>query len=254
MRYYGFATRDYLILSQLNFRSELSVMEIGVGAGSTAAHIIRRVKEFCGIDISAENIARLAATYKRNSSVAFLTADVCKNISIGKKFDIIFSADTLEHVQSPDGLFTFIAVHLSQNGTALVIFPNESENKHHGVTWFDNKEDLLKLVETAGLEMLCITEVRKTLSHRFLETILWKLPKSIMTRKQSNILPQSFEETKAFAINQAGGIKSILLALYASSVTKLTALFPLYNVVDAGADISNKILLMKLQLQEKTLK
>ena len=48
MKYHGFSTRDYLILDNIPISKEISVLEIGVGTGSTAELIIGRVKEFCG--------------------------------------------------------------------------------------------------------------------------------------------------------------------------------------------------------------
>ena len=64
MRYYGFATIDYLILQNLHFCRDSSVLEIGVGTGSTARLIIGNVKKFSDIDISEKTVEQLNLVYK----------------------------------------------------------------------------------------------------------------------------------------------------------------------------------------------
>jgi cyclopropane fatty-acyl-phospholipid synthase-like methyltransferase len=246
MKYYSFATIDYLILENLRFHRDLSVLEIGVGAGSTARRIIGNVKEFCGVDISEETIKQLNWVYKNHGTANFYVTDVCNNSYLGRKFDIVFSADTLEHVRSPIGFFHFIARHLSTDGVALVTFPNESERKHHGISWFSRKEDLLELIDYSGLEISNLCEVKKTFYHKSIEALLWRLPKSIAGRRRK-ISPQSFEDTQAFAIIKAGGLKMKFYATYASAVTKLAACFPLYHFHDIGNNVNDKVVLMHLK-------
>jgi len=127
MTYHGFSTRDYLILDNIPISKEISVMEIGVGTGSTADLIIGKVRKYCGVDISADLIGWLKSVYNREDSVKFYAIDVCGNEFLDEKFDVIFSADTLEHVKSPKRYFNFIAKHLSSDGIVLITFPNESE-------------------------------------------------------------------------------------------------------------------------------
>lgn len=252
MRYYGFAVRDYLILQKIHLCKDVSVLEIGVGTGSTAKQIIGRVREFCGVDISREAIEQLSQIYKHDNSVKFYTIDVCKDSFLGKKFNIIYSADTLEHVKSPMGFFSFIAKHLiSLNGIALVTFPNESAKKHHGITWFDRKVDLLDQIDSFGLRVLDLYQVRKTVYHRVIRNFLWEFPKSIIHR-HTNISPQSFENTEAFAINKTNGVKTNLFACYARMVTWFAALFPLYRCdILLEQNINNKVLLMSLKHKSK---
>jgi SAM-dependent methyltransferase len=246
MRYYSFATIDYLILENLRFHRDLSALEIGVGAGSTARRIIGKAKEFCGVDISEENINKLNWLYKNDRTANFYVADVSGDSYLGQKFDIVFSADTLEHVKKPVGFFNFIARHLSADGVALVTFPNESERKHHGISWFDKKNDLLELIDDAGLEISKFCEVKKTFCHKFIEALLWKLPKSILSRRPK-ISPQSFEDTQAFEIIKTGGLKMTLYALYGSAVTRLAACFPLFHFHDIETNINDKVLLIHLK-------
>lgn len=247
MRYHGFATRDYLVLERLPLDKDVSVMEIGLGTGSTAAKIIGKVKKFCGVDISEETIAQLSSIYEGDDSVSFHNIDVCKNADLGKKFEVVFSADTLEHVEAAEGFLNFISRHLSPEGMALVTFPNESEKRHHGVTWFNQKKDLVGLIERSGLLIEHIFQVRKTLFHRFAENLLWKLPKATLKRRSDVGLAHSFEKTTAFSINSAGGVKANIFALYARFATGFAALFRLYDFVEVGEDISDRVLMLHIK-------
>ena len=154
MRYLGFSTRDYLILENITLNKETSVLEIGVGTGSTAELMIGRAKEFYGVDISKELIEELNSIYSNNNFVNMYCVDICSNTSLGKRFDVIYSADTLEHIEQPNGFFNFIARHLFSDGVAIVTFPNESEKKHHGITWFNCKTELFKLINSTGLKII----------------------------------------------------------------------------------------------------
>lgn len=245
--YYGFAVRDYLVINNIALKNNSSVMEIGVGTGSTIGLIMGKVKKYCGVDISSDLIDWLHSVYSRTESVRFCVIDVCGGGFLGEKFDVIISADTLEHVQSPQGYFDFIAKHLSSDGIALVTFPNESEEKHHGVTWFKNKKELFDLVDSSGLKVLDVKEVLKTICHRLIKNILWSFPKYFVSRRVDS-MPQSFEDTEAFQINKVGGIKAEVFGCYARTVTLFAQCFQMYNLVEVnGEHVSGKILLMHLK-------
>ncbi len=246
MRYFGFTTRDKLILQNIPICSDASVLEIGVGEGSTAKKIIGKVREFCGVDISEENINTLDSVYSNHNSVSMRCLDAGTDAALGKKFDIIYSADTLEHVNNPYGFFTFIKRHLTTNGVVVITFPNEPENGHHGVTWFNSKNDLASLANKADLKIIDFYEVRQSLWHRLIKRYFWELPKNLISRQKNNASPQTFDETANFKINQEGGIKSIVFESYARIITTLSSFFPLYKYFYANECIDNKRLLLRL--------
>lgn len=246
MRYCGFATRDYLILRNIPINKNLSLLEIGVGLGSIIDMIVRRVKEYCGVDIACELIDYLKSVYKHSNSINFYCLDVCQDSSsLNKKFDVIFSADTLEHIGSPLGFFHFIKKHLKSNGVALITFPNESKDKHHGITWFDDKKEFLKIIDEAKLETTSLLEIKETIYHKIIRKIFWSIPKSFISK--NNESPQTFEKTAAFKFTQSHGFYSTLIVFYARIITKLASLLPLYEYCDSGEDIKNKILLLRLK-------
>jgi len=246
MRYLGFSTRDYLILENLRLGKNLSILEIGCGLGSIIDMVVGKVKEYYGVDIAFEVINYLNLLYKDNDSVNLYCLDVCKNSSfLNKKFDVIFSTDTLEHVESPQGYFNFIKKHLKSDGVALITYPNESKDKHHGITWFNYKQDLLEIIDRGGLKVDALVEVKKTLWHSFIKKFLWKFPKLIISRQKGS--PQTFEQTEAFKIAKSTGIRTNVFTFYATAVTKLAAIFPLYRYVDIGENITNKNLFIHLK-------
>lgn len=246
MRYCGFNARDYLLLEHLPSDKQLSLLEIGVGLGSVVEKLRGRVKEYCGVDISRQLIDYLSSLYHNLEYVSWHCLDVCKeSSSLRKDFDIVFSSHTLEHVASPQGFFNFVARHAKPDGIIFVIFPNDSQEKHHGITWFNNKKKLLGIIERAQLKIIKFLEIKETPWHRAIRLFFWSIPRSIILRKEN--MPQTFEETDAFKIAQADNIASKVIGLYANIITKLAAVFPLYKYSNVGENIRNKDLFICLK-------
>jgi SAM-dependent methyltransferase len=245
MIYQGFATRDYLVLNCLKFEKSSSLLEIGVGTGSTAERIISRVRRFCGIDISVPLVDYLAQRYRHEKSVSILAHNVCNGVSLNEKFDIIYSLDTLEHVTSPSNYFEFISVHLADEGLAFVTYPNESEEEHHGITWFGTKTELFEVIDSSGLSVHGFYEIKSSLWHRIVERFLWRLPRSIMSGSSS--LPQTFEQTRSFEIMSSSGFRSNIFSCYARLVSRIAVLLPPFKFMPCPENISNRRLLMYLR-------
>jgi len=246
IKYYGLTTRDYLILKHISLNKELTLLEIGIGTGSFVDKINGKVKKYYGVDIACDVIDYLAYLYRDNNSLKWRCLDAChKNSSLNESFDIIFSSHTLEHVESPRGYFDFIKRHLKINGTSLVIFPNESKEKHHGITWFENKKELLKIIEGTNLQVVKFLEIKETFWHKIIKKLLWQFPKSIILRNKSN--PQTFEKTQAFKIMQSSSIKSRFFSFYAKVITKIIVIFKPYKYFNVGDNIVNKNLFIQLK-------
>jgi len=245
-RYYGFAVRDYLILAHLPKEKNLAVLEIGVGLASMADKLIGSVNEYCGVDIAGDLIDYLKQLYKNVSEVSWLCLDACQDSPVfDKQFDVVFSADTLEHVNNPAGFFSFIKKHLKPEGVVLLTFPNESGKKHHGLTWFVNKEELIRMVERAGLKLEVLLEVKPSGWHKFIKGVFWNFPKSLLLKNKD--LPQTFSETNAFNLVRSAGLKTQLLAFYGQAITKLVIMFSPYYYEIVKDKISDKILLIRLK-------
>lgn len=248
MKYHGLSIRDYLMLKQLRLSKDMYMLEIGVGISGLADKTSGRIKEYHGVDISCELIDLLSSLYKNTDFLKWHCLDVCKSSSsLNKKFDVILSADTLEHVESPLGYFKFIKKHLKPNGVVTITYPNESKNKHHGITWFNNKKELLAVINKAGLEVTALYEAKKTIWHKIVRKLLWDFPKAIISRSNDQ-KPQTFEKTKAFKIVQSNNIKTKLLAFHAHIVTEIASILPPYKQFIIKSDnITNKALLIHIR-------
>ena len=121
------------------------------------------------------------------AEVKLICLDVCEeHASLGKKFDVIFSLDTLEHVDYPERFFSFVARHLKRreegDGLGVIIFPNECQERHHGVMWFGDKGELVRLIGKAGLEVSELKELQMTSWHRVIKKLFWEGPKEVVIR------------------------------------------------------------------------
>ena len=117
LRFYGFSPRDKLIKKYLPVHPTDSVLEIGVGSGNTARAVLGRAREYRGVDISPEAVENLRESFKNCDGVLFEVADVCGERDLGRRFDRIYSVDTLEHVDNPPAFFRFISRHLEGEGS-----------------------------------------------------------------------------------------------------------------------------------------
>ena len=246
MRYLSLNLRKYLILDNISLNKNFSFLEIGIGLGEMIDPLRGKIKEYYGVGIALELINYFDSVYKDRDSVNLSCLDVCqKSSSLNKNFDLVFSTDTLEHLKKPEVYFNFIKRHLKPEGTALVIFPNESKEKHHGITWFDSKGELLKVINQAGFKIDSFIEVKRTIWHRIIKKSLWELLSLIIAKPKENV--QTFEQTRAFKVAKSPGLKPKLFVLYAAAIRKIARLFPLYRYCDNIENIANKILLIRLK-------
>jgi 2-polyprenyl-3-methyl-5-hydroxy-6-metoxy-1,4-benzoquinol methylase len=245
MSYYGFYTRESFILKQANLSPSLSLLEIGPGLGLFAELTKEKVKKYCGVDISKKLIAFLSLKYKNLKSISWICIDVCREDFLKEQFDFVISADTLEHVECPAEFFKFISRHLANNGSAIIIFPNESEERHHGITWFKNKEDLVLAIEGAGLKVAEFMESKETFWHCALKNIFWEIPKRLIFKKKN--APQIFEETDAFRLVESKGVGVKIISCYAKLLTRIALFFPCYKLKEIKGGIRDKNIFIKLK-------
>ena len=248
MRYFGFAVREQYLGKVVDFTPGMAVLEIGIGAGKAAELLRDRVKEFWGVDKSAELVEWLRRVYDRR--IRLLCLDVCdEGADLGKKFDVVFSLDTLEHVECPGRFFVFFVRHLEEDGQGVALFPNESAERHHGVTWFEEEGVLREAVEEAGLEVMRLVELRITAWHRVVKALFWTAPKKLVGRRETrNGGGSLFDETDAFRLARRKGPAAFLPGVYAAAVSRLAGLFPLYRERElAGGEVRDKRLLLLLR-------
>ena len=147
--------RDLLILEQVAMGPGDRVCEVGVGSGATAVRAARLgPAEVVGLDVSAGAIEAVRELETRYQNLRLEVADVTQREQVaplGGRFDVVFSCDTLEHVEEPDAYFAGIAELLAPGGRFFITFPNEPPEIMHGVTRFGCARDLEERVRAAGL-------------------------------------------------------------------------------------------------------
>ena len=78
-----------------------SVLDIGCGAGHTAAWLASHGLHVVGIDCSRHAIARAAAAFRDQPGLRFQVVDVCGPDRLGKTFDVLIDGGCLHIIPKP---------------------------------------------------------------------------------------------------------------------------------------------------------
>jgi len=95
----------------------------GVGYGSDIINC-SGAKEVVGLDISSEAISFAKNNYS-NPSIHFYEMDYQKVLSLGRKFDLIISIETIEHIHDQSNFVTKMREVLNENGLLICTTPNK---------------------------------------------------------------------------------------------------------------------------------
>jgi len=144
IQYYVYQTAKKLI-KKYNLKS---VLDIGCGGGTKLMKLIYPIcKDICGIDNPA--IIRINKEIY-NPEIFFGDNIENPRLILNKKFDLIISADVIEHLINPDTLLSYIKKYSHENTYIIISTPerdiiNDKDNitptnKNHIREW--NKEEL----------------------------------------------------------------------------------------------------------------
>ena len=126
-------------LSKLNLNSELSVLEIGCGAGSLGNQIDAKVENYVGVDHSVSMVRYAKNKYvgieyqKTNSEKLPFNDDV---------FDLVIAANLVNVVKDKKQLLIEMKRAVKVTGQVCLLVPNSEFNELYGVlreygnTWF----------------------------------------------------------------------------------------------------------------------
>jgi predicted TPR repeat methyltransferase len=144
-----------------------NVLDIGCGLGVKLNRYIRPVcREITGVDCP-ESIDYCRRTYRFGEWIADDIEDPQRKL--GKTYDLILSADVIEHLADPDQLLRFIRNHAHPTSLVLISTPDRDRlygpgtagppaNRHHVREW--NSQELKDLLESRGFSLI---------DHRLLE-------------------------------------------------------------------------------------
>lgn len=107
-----------------------TVLDIACGEGYGSAIIAKEwgAKEVIGVDISEEAINSAKSNFGGYDNLIFLQSSVYEltNIIKNKKFDIIVSLETIEHLELPEVFLEIINNHKKQNSLIVISCPNDN--------------------------------------------------------------------------------------------------------------------------------
>ncbi len=144
-------------------RNDMKVLDVGCGTGELLNAINSKVNEVIGIELNKDFVEFI----NKELNIKAYSKDI-SDIDFGKKkFDLIISIATLDHLQTPLKTLARIKDLLSHRGMAYIEVPNLSEalnfylpdenrkafNKffwHKAHFFYFTRETLLKLMEKAG--------------------------------------------------------------------------------------------------------
>lgn len=201
-RFRGYPSRVRLLVDALPLDPSLIVAEFGCGPAFIAEALAPKVRRLVGFEIGASTVAALAEqALPENLDV--LAMDLCRTdllAGFGSAFDLVYSADTVEHVNDPEAFFASIATVMKRGATAVVLFPNEPEDARHGVTTFSTGATLLSAVG-GGLELVRAFSLTRSGWAARLQEWGWRRPLRLAKRRSglrpATDKPQTFDETVA---------------------------------------------------------
>ena len=205
---HNFPIRDEIIHQYLPLRSDMDVLEIGPGAGFTAFHVARRVRELLLLDTAPGNIAHLRGALGGQPNLGFVCADVCEPglaRRLGRQFDVIYAIEVLEFVPDPSRALQNMAALLRRGGRLVLQFPNYPPPKNPGVSYFRTREEFDRLMRDAGFEVWTVHSLRLSRYAQFLVNAFLERPLAVYRRfyhRDSHGQPLVYDQTWAFQNRQ----------------------------------------------------
>src|SRR5689334_16964971 len=106
--------------------SDLSILEIGCGAGGIALPLARLGATVRGLDIDRADVDRLVSRARELHLDRNLTAGIEDAFTFrhDARYDVIVASEVMEHVLDPDALLDNMVRHLAPGGLVLITTPN----------------------------------------------------------------------------------------------------------------------------------
>jgi SAM-dependent methyltransferase len=254
------APRDLLLWDFLHLSPSDSVLEIGVGTGSSIIRFAPRVREMHGADVAAGCVRRLSAALDhlngRVPNAKVFVQDFCDDAlppPLRERYDVIFSCDTVEHVSRPARFFRNVYQALKPGGRALITFPNEAPARAHGITWFERRDALEHALTTAGFEALNIdlAQVRMAPAASTVMAVTWNLPRKVgkvlLRIARQPPVPQVFDDTDFFSFSARLEPIAPAVNLYSWVVMRaMAAVGAVYRIEPLPVDIWDRQILVRV--------
>jgi len=151
-------------------KKQLDVLDAGCGPGFIAAQLAELGHRVTGIDASHEGIRLARQTYPGVRFETHSVYDDLADLTPNEGWDLIISAEVIEHLFAPLRFLENMYRHLRQNGVLLLSCPYhgylknlglslvDGWDRHHAVDWtcghikFFSQRTLEKMLKQAGFE------------------------------------------------------------------------------------------------------
>jgi len=156
------------ILSEINYKEDMKLMDFGAGTGLLLSHIAPYVKEITAVDLSDSMIEQLKEKIDEIScDVKIVKKDLSKE-SLNEKFDGIISSMTIHHIQNLESIFNRFYGLLKDNGSIALADLDLEDGTFHkedtGVFHFGfDRDEFRHLAEIAGFRNIKIQTVGKVI-------------------------------------------------------------------------------------------
>ncbi len=112
-------------LGPQKIHSDISVLDVGCGAGFLSNELARHQYAVTGVDLSEESL-KVAQKFDQTQSVRYQVADAYRLPFADQSFDVLTAMDFLEHVENPKEVIKEFSRVLRPNG--LFIFHTFNRN------------------------------------------------------------------------------------------------------------------------------
>jgi 2-polyprenyl-3-methyl-5-hydroxy-6-metoxy-1,4-benzoquinol methylase len=152
--------RVYQIAQELSVKYDVdSVLDLGCGNPTKLLNEFDEcVGRITGVDFHSKmlDIAAVGAKAKAGTKCKWIGQDLDEEFDLREKFDLVITADVIEHVNRPDMLLSNIKRHMSEESILVLSSPEKATvqelNSLH-VREF-SKEELSTLLTAHGLEII----------------------------------------------------------------------------------------------------
>lgn len=110
----------YAVFDCVKHKENLSILDVGCGYGYTVIALAALGHEVTGIEVTDDPFKPLANSY------GFYKMDIYEVAQLGKKFDLVYSTEVLEHLGDPLDFIKAGISLLKENGALLLTTPNKA--------------------------------------------------------------------------------------------------------------------------------
>ncbi|WP_294962143.1 class I SAM-dependent methyltransferase [Sulfurimonas sp.] len=154
IRVQGAKTISDAINKKVQLKSDMEILDFGVGTGLLGFDIAQSVKKVYGVDTSQSMLQKLKAKNTPELSIEVYSQDIIA-MPLDRTFDGLVSSMTLHHVQDLKAFFETIYKNIKENGFIAIADLESEDGTFHsdntGVFHFGfDKNNLCKIVKDAG--------------------------------------------------------------------------------------------------------